>query len=165
MKLKFKEQQYQLDAVENTIRVFNGQPNHGLAEYVIDKGKTYIIQNGKKVPVPHLEFDSAGFKNSDIVLTREEILDNIHKVQTDSNIKLSNDLVDKLGHCQLDIEMETGTGKTYVYTRTIFELNRNYGWSKFIIVVPSIAIREGVSQSLRFTAAQLMQIYSSLKEK
>ena len=96
MKLKFKEQQYQLDAVENTIRVFNGQPNHGLAEYVIDKGKTYIIQNGKKVPVPHLEFDSAGFKNSDIVLTREEILDNIHKVQTDSNIKLSNDLVVKV---------------------------------------------------------------------
>jgi len=160
MKLKFKEQQYQIDAVENTIRVFNGQPNHGLAEYVIDKGKTYIIQNGKKVPVPHLEFDSAGFKNSDIVLTREEILDNIHKVQTDSNIKLSNDLVDKLGHCQLDIEMETGTGKTYVYTRTIFELNRNYGWSKFIIVVPSIAIREGVSQSLSFTEDHFMQIYS-----
>ena len=159
MKLKFKEQQYQLDAVDNTIRVFNGQPNHGLAEYVIDKGKSYIIQNGKKVPVPHLDFDAAGFKNSDIVLTREEILDNIHKVQTDSNIKLSNDLVDRLGHCQLDIEMETGTGKTYVYTRTIFELNQHYGWSKFIIVVPSIAIREGVNQSLEFTEDHFMEIY------
>lgn len=160
MKLKFKEQQYQLDAVENTIRVFNGQPNHGLAEYVIDKGKSYIVQNGKKILVPHLDFDAAGFKNSDIVLTREEILDNIHKVQTDSNIKLSNDLVDKLGHCQLDIEMETGTGKTYVYTRTIFELNQHYGWSKFIIVVPSIAIREGVNQSLEFTENHFMEIYS-----
>lgn len=159
MKLKFKEQQYQLDAVDNTIRVFNGQPNHGLAEYVIDKGKSYIIQNGKKVPVPHLDFDAAGFKNSDIVLTREEILENIHKVQTDSNIKLSNDLVDRLGHCQLDIEMETGTGKTYVYTRTIFELNQHYGWSKFIIVVPSIAIREGVNQSLEFTEDHFMEIY------
>ena len=159
MKLKFKEQQYQLDAVDNTIRVFNGQPNHGLAEYVIDKGKSYIIQNGKKVPVPHLDFDAAGFKNSDIVLTREEVLDNIHKVQTDSNIKLSNDLVDRLGHCQLDIEMETGTGKTYVYTRTIFELNQHYGWSKFIIVVPSIAIREGVNQSLEFTEDHFMEIY------
>lgn len=159
MKLKFKEQQYQLDAVDNTIRVFNGQPNHGLAEYVIDKGKSYIIQNGKKVPVPHLDFDAAGFKNSDIVLTREEILDNIHKVQSDSNIKLSNDLVDRLGHCQLDIEMETGTGKTYVYTRTIFELNQHYGWSKFIIVVPSIAIREGVNQSLEFTEDHFMEIY------
>lgn len=160
MKLKFKEQQYQLDAVENTIRVFNGQPNHGLAEYVIDKGKSYVVQNGKKILIPHFDFDAAGFKNSDIVLTREEILDNIHKVQTDSNIKLSNDLVDKLGHCQLDIEMETGTGKTYVYTRTIFELNQHYGWSKFIIVVPSIAIREGVNQSLEFTENHFMEIYS-----
>ena len=159
MKLKFKEQQYQLDAVENTIRVFNGQPSHGLAEYVIDKGKSYIVQNGKKILVPHLDFDAAGFKNSDIVLTREEILDNIHKVQTDSNIKLSNDLVDRLGHCQLDIEMETGTGKTYVYTRTMFELNLHYGWSKFIIVVPSIAIREGVNQSLEFTEDHFMEIY------
>jgi len=159
MKLKFKEQQYQLDAVENTICVFNGQPNHGLAEYVIDKGKSYIVQNGKKILVPHLDFDAAGFKNSDIVLTREEILDNIHKVQTDSNIKLSNDLVDRLGHCQLDIEMETGTGKTYVYTRTMFELNLHYGWSKFIIVVPSIAIREGVNQSLEFTEDHFMEIY------
>lgn len=159
MKLKFKEQQYQLDAVENAIRVFNGQPNHGLAEYVIDKGKSYIVQNGKKILVTHIDFDAAGFKNSDIVLTKEEILNNIHKVQTDSNIKLSNELVDKLGHCQLDIEMETGTGKTYVYTRTIFELNQRYGWSKFIIVVPSIAIREGVSQSLEFTENHFMEIY------
>lgn len=159
MKLKFKEQKYQLDAVENTIRVFNGQPNHGLAEYVIDKGKAYVIDHGKKIPVSFLDFDTAGFKNSDIVLTREEILENIHKVQTDSNIKLSNDLVDRLGHCQLDIEMETGTGKTYVYTRTIFELNKHYGWSKFIIVVPSIAIREGVNQSLSFTEDHFMEIY------
>lgn len=159
MKLKFKEQQYQLEAVENTVRVFNGQPNNGMLEYVIDKGKAYVIQNGKKVPISFLDLDTAGFKNSDIVLNKEEILDNIHKVQTESNIKLSNDLVDKLGHCQLDIEMETGTGKTYVYTRTIFELNRRYGWSKFIIVVPSIAIREGVSQSLNFTEDHFMEIY------
>ena len=159
MKLKFKEQQYQIDAVENTIHVFNGQPNHGLSEYIIDQGKTYVIQNGKKKLVQEFDFDTAGFKNSDIVLSKEEILDNIHKVQTDSNIKLSNDLVDRLGHCQLDIEMETGTGKTYVYTRTIFELNQHYGWSKFIIVVPSIAIREGVNQSLEFTEDHFMEIY------
>ena len=159
MKLKFKEQQYQLEAVENTVKVFNGQPNNGMLEYVIDKGKAYVVQNGKKVPISYLDFDTAGFKNSDIILTRDEILENIHKVQQESNIKLSNDLVDKLGHCQLDIEMETGTGKTYVYTRTIFELNKRYGWSKFIIVVPSIAIREGVSQSLGFTEDHFMEIY------
>ena len=159
MKLKFKEQQYQIDAVENTIRVFSGQPNHGLAEYTIDKGKAYIVKNGKKIPVSHLEFDTAGFMNSDIVLTKEEILENIHKVQLDSNIKLSSEVVARLGHCQLDIEMETGTGKTYVYTRTIFELNKHYGWSKFIIVVPSVAIREGVNQSLGFTEDHFMEIY------
>ena len=160
MKLRFKEQQYQIDAVENTVNVFNGQPNHGLAEYVIDKGKTFVIEHGKKILVPNIEYDFAGFKNSDVVLTREQILDNIHKVQKESNIKLSNDLVDRLGHCQLDIEMETGTGKTYVYTRTIFELNKRYGWSKFIVVVPSIAIREGVNQSLSVTEDHFMELYN-----
>ena len=62
MKLKFKEQQYQSDAVDNTIRVFSGQPNHGLAEYVIDKGKSYIIQNGKKIPMQNLDFDPVIFQ-------------------------------------------------------------------------------------------------------
>lgn len=122
-----------------------------MAEYVIDKGKTYIVQNGKKVLVPSFDFDeNAGYKNSDIELSQEEILSNIHQIQSESNIKLSSEVVSNLGHCQLDIEMETGTGKTYVYTKTIFELNQRYGWSKFIIVVPSIAIREGVSQSLLY---------------
>ena len=92
MKLKFKVQQYQSEAVENTIKVFNGQPNKGLAEYVVDKGKSYIVQNGKKVQVQTFEFDDiAGYRNSDIELTQDEILNNIHKVQTDSNIKLSNE--------------------------------------------------------------------------
>lgn len=159
MKLKFKEQQYQLDAVENTVRVFNGQPNRGMAEYVIDKGITYVIDHERKIQVTNIDFDTVGFRNNEIVLSREQILDNIHKVQTDSNIKLSNDVVARLGHCQLDIEMETGTGKTYVYTRTMFELNKLYGWSKFIIVVPSIAIREGVNQSLSFTEDHFMEIY------
>ena len=159
MKLKFKEQQYQLDAVENTVRVFNGQPNHGMAEYVIDKGIIYVIDHERKIQVTNIDFDTVGFRNNEIVLSREQILDNIHKVQTDSNIKLSNDVVARLGHCQLDIEMETGTGKTYVYTRTMFELNKLYGWSKFIIVVPSIAIREGVNQSLSFTEDHFMEIY------
>lgn len=160
MELKFKIQQYQSDAVENTVKVFNGQPNKGLAEYVIDKGKTYVIHNGKKVQVQTLDLEeNAGYRNSDIELSQQQILENIHKVQSASNIKLSNEVVANLGHCQLDIEMETGTGKTYVYTRTIFELNKLYGWSKFIIVVPSIAIREGVSQSLNFTEDHFMELY------
>src|SRR5574344_2025088 len=160
MKLKFKVQQYQTDAVENTVRVFNGQPNKGLAEYVVDNGKTYIVQNGKKALVQTFDFEeTAGYRNSDIELSQQNILDNIHKIQSESNIKLSSDVVANLGHCQLDIEMETGTGKTYVYTRTIFELNQRYGWSKFIIVVPSIAIREGVKKSFSMMEEHFMDQY------
>src|SRR5574344_2034247 len=161
MKLKFKIQQYQTDAVDNTIRVFNGQPNKGLAEYVVDKGKTYVMDNGKLTEVTKLEFDddATGYKNGDISLTKEDLLNNIHLVQNENNIRLSDDLVDKLGHCQLDIEMETGTGKTYVYIKTMFEMNKLYGWTKFIVVVPSIAIREGVKKSFDMTVDHFMELY------
>lgn len=167
MKLKFKIQQYQTDAVDNTVKVFNGQPNSGLTEYVVDKGKTYKKVKGTLVEVKKedlLQFDddaddTTGYKNGDVVLTKDELLNNIHQVQTDSNISLSSDLVDRLGHCQLDIEMETGTGKTYVYIKTMFELNQLYGWTKFIVVVPSIAIREGVKKSFDITTEHFMELY------
>ena len=167
MKFKFKIQQYQTDAVENTVHVFNGQPNKGLTEYIVDKGKTYKKEKGKLVEVgteDQLQFkdetdESTGYKNGDIVLSKDELLKNIHQVQTDSNIRLSSDLVDKLGHCQLDVEMETGTGKTYVYIKTMFELNKLYGWTKFIVVVPSIAIREGVKKSFDMTTDHFMELY------
>lgn len=161
MKLKFKIQQYQTDAVENVVKVFNGQPNKGLAEYVVDKGKTYEKDNGKLIEVKniHFEEDSTGYKNGDIVLTKDELLKNIHQVQTENNIRLSNEVVDKLGHCQLDVEMETGTGKTYVYIKTMFELNKLYGWTKFIVVVPSVAIREGVKKSFDITVDHFMEFY------
>lgn len=161
MKLKFKIQQYQTDAVENVVKVFNGQPNKGLAEYVVDKGKTYVKDNGKLTEVKniHFEEDSTGYKNGDIVLTKDELLKNIHQVQTENNIRLSNEVVDKLGHCQLDVEMETGTGKTYVYIKSMFELNKLYGWTKFIVVVPSVAIREGVKKSFDITVNHFMEHY------
>jgi len=166
MKFKFKIQQYQTDAVENAVKVFNGQPNKGLTEYVVDKGKTYKKEKGKLVEVidsktlfGYEEEDSTGYKNGDIVLTKDELLANIHHVQNDSNIRLSSDVVDKLGHCQLDIEMETGTGKTYVYIKSMFELNKLYGWTKFIVVVPSIAIREGVKKSFDITVDHFMELY------
>ena len=167
MKFKFKIQQYQTDAVENTVHVFNGQPNKGLTEYIVDKGKTYKKEKGKLVEVgteDQLQFEdetdeSTGYKNGDIVLSKDELLKSIHQVQTDSNIRLSSDLVDKLGHCQLDVEMETGTGKTYVYIKTMFELNKLYGWTKFIVVVPSIAIREGVKKSFDMTTDHFMELY------
>ena len=161
MKLKFKIQQYQTDAVENVVKVFNGQPNKGLAEYIVDKGKTYIKESGRLREVKRLEYagDDLGYKNGEMVLSRQDLLKNIHQVQTESNIRLSDDLVDKLGCCQLDIEMETGTGKTYVYIKTMFELNKLYGWTKFIVVVPSIAIREGVKKSFDITMDHFMEHY------
>lgn len=161
MKLKFKIQQYQTDAVDNTVRVFAGQPNQGLTEYVVDKGKTYEKQDGKLVEVGIIRYedDFTGYKNGEITLTRDELLKNILQVQTDSNIRLSGAVVDNLGHCQLDIEMETGTGKTYVYIKSMFELNKLYGWTKFIVVVPSIAIREGVKKSFDITVDHFMELY------
>lgn len=72
---------------------------------------------------------------------------------------ISDSLVDSMGACSLDIEMETGTGKTYVYIKTMFELNKRYGWSKFIVVVPSIAIREGVKKSFEITQDHFMEHY------
>lgn len=80
-------------------------------------------------------------------------------MQSENNIKLSSSLVKDLGRCSLDIEMETGTGKTYVYIKTMFELNKKYGWSKFIVVVPSIAIREGVKKSFEITVDHFMEHY------
>lgn len=96
--------------------------------------------------------NDSGFKNEALQLTDEQVLRNIQVLQNESNIHQSSRLVAPMGRCSLDIEMETGTGKTYVYIKTMFELNKRYGWSKFIVVVPSIAIREGVKKSFEITA-------------
>lgn len=161
MKLQFKIQQYQTDAVESTVDIFNGQPNQGLLEYKMDQGKVYVIDNGKRIEQKGMGFSEydTGYKNGDIVLSEEELLKNIHQIQTQNNIHLSNEVIKRLGACQLDIEMETGTGKTYVYIKTMFELNKRYGWTKFIVVVPSIAIREGVKKSFDITQDHFMEQY------
>ncbi len=101
-----------------------------------------------------------GFKNTAIALTDAELLESVRNMQARNNIKQSSSLVKHLGRCSLDIDMETGTGKTYVYIKTIFELNKQYGWSKFIIVVPSIAIREGIKTSFEYTQEHFMEHYS-----
>ena len=100
-----------------------------------------------------------GYRNCEVQLLPKEILANIRKVQSWGEIKLSDNLVPSIGACSLDIEMETGTGKTYVYIKTMFELNKRYGWSKFIVVVPSIAIREGVGKSFRMLEDHFMEHY------
>lgn len=161
MKLKFKIQQYQTDAVESTVDIFNGQPNQGLLDYKMDQGKVYVIDNGKRIEQKGIGFSEydTGYKNGEIVLSEDELLKNIHQIQTQNNIHLSNEVIKRLGACQLDIEMETGTGKTYVYVKTMFELNKRYGWTKFIVVVPSIAIREGVKKSFDITQDHFMELY------
>ena len=103
--------------------------------------------------------NDSGFKNEALQLTDQELLQNIRALQAEANIHQSDKLVAPLGRCSLDIEMETGTGKTYVYIKTMFELNKRYGWSKFIVVVPSIAIREGVKKSFEITADHFMECY------
>ena len=153
MKFKFKIQQYQTDAVEQTVNVFAGQPSKKNFQYRRDLGKT----DGRIV----YDEDYVGWRNNDVELSDAQLLDNIHAQQTIGDIPPSKQLVhpDGLGRCSLDIEMETGTGKTYVYIKTMFELNRRYGWSKFIVVVPSIAIREGVYKSFQMLEEHFMQLY------
>jgi type III restriction enzyme len=155
MKLKFKKQAYQTNAVEAVANCFAGQPLNTSFKYYIDPG---LLKSGQKDGP--LEY--SGFRNQEINKSIN-VLENIHAVQRHQNLTLSlEQVVDKKTGCaiNLDIEMETGTGKTYCYIKTIFELNKRYGWSKFIIVVPSIAIREGVYKSLTITADHFLEDYS-----
>lgn len=166
MKFNFKIQQYQTDAVDAVVRVFDGQGFYDRTSYIRDIGRTIGSdehQMQMAMPDEQLDmFDSAddmGYKNEMVELSDEQLLSNIQTLQKQNNIKLSSSLVKDLGRCSLDIEMETGTGKTYVYIKTMFELNKKYGWSKFIVVVPSIAIREGVKKSFEITADHFMEYY------
>ena len=172
MKFNFKIQQYQTDAVEAVARVFAGQGLYEKTVYRRDVGKTKKMLDfeGNEMDIgiqmkSRLDEDEAdllsdtGYKNELVELSDEQLLQNIQQLQNENNIKMSNSLVKALGRCSLDIEMETGTGKTYVYIKTMFELNKRYGWSKFIVVVPSIAIREGVKKSFEITADHFMEHY------
>ena len=155
MKLKFKKQQYQTNAVESVADCFSGQPKNTGIQYRIDPGR---VEAG--APQQRGLLDEDGFKNTDMALSHVTLLENIHTVQRRQNLPLSAALVsNKVCPVNLDVEMETGTGKTYCYIKTMFELNQRYGWSKFIVVVPSIAIREGVYKSLEITAEHFLQDY------
>lgn len=168
MKFSFKIQQYQTDAVDAVARVFQGQPYNAGVSYLRDIGnlpstpqQISVLQSSEDSTQVEFQdvLDDSGFKNEALQLTDEQILHNIQNIQNESNIHQSTQLVAPLGRCSLDVEMETGTGKTYVYIKTMFELNKRYGWSKFIVVVPSIAIREGVKKSFEITADHFMECY------
>lgn len=149
MKLKFKTQSYQTKAVESVIDCFTGQP------YV--DGISFRVNNLEKNRIIPEE---DGFKNHEIQIPDHIILGNVKNVQKKQNLNQSTSLNKNTNCINLDIEMETGTGKTYCYIKTIFELNLKYGWSKFIIIVPSIAIREGVFKSLEITKDHFAETYT-----
>ena len=151
MKFKFKIQQYQTDAVECIARVFDGEP-------CIDK--TLYRRDIGKVDSTMLRLENEeGYSNHELVLSENNLLENIRQLQLENDIKKSEKLNKNLGLVNLDIEMETGTGKTYVYIKSMFELNKRYGWSKFVVVVPSIAIREGVAKSFEMLETHFFEHY------
>ena len=158
MKFKFTIQGYQTDAVNSVVKVFSGQPFQDKVSYRRDAGS----QDDDRTLFNWQQSDEdlfMGFANAPVALSETQLLHNIREVQNDSNIKESSSLAKHLGACSLDVEMETGTGKTYVYIKTMFELNKRYGWSKFIVVVPSIAIREGVQKSFQMMQDHFMEQY------
>jgi type III restriction enzyme len=148
MKLQFKYQQYQTDATSAVVRCFEGQRKGGRKDIVsrktIDRGLF-----GTEIEVEEI------FSNKKLEITHGDILKNVQTLQKEQGLKV----IDKLDGLNFIIEMETGTGKTYVYTKTMYELNKHYGWNKFIIMVPSVAIREGVHKSLEITAEHFQEIY------
>lgn len=152
MKLKFKNQPFQTAAVSAVVDCFRGQPFHR-------HGTRYRVDPGKKEN-SQLNLDDSGFRNADLELTETELISNIQNVQKRGSLPISSGLIsNKVSRINLDVEMETGTGKTYCYIKTMFELNAKYGWSKFIIIVPSIAIREGVYKSLSITTDHFSETY------
>ncbi|MFQ6808945.1 MAG: type III restriction-modification system endonuclease [Blautia sp.] len=151
MKLQFKHQKFQADAAKAVVDVFAGQP-YLTPSYMMDRGTgNYQISLTD-------EQDFTGWGNQRIVpeLSNQIILEHIQKIQRDNQIEPSSKLE---GTYNLTIEMETGVGKTYTYIKTMYELNKHYGWSKFIIVVPSIAIREGVYKSFQVTQEHFAEEY------
>ena len=156
MKFKFTIQPYQTEAVESVVGVFAGQPFHDRFTYRRDVEVERTLENWQMSE----EELSMGFANNQVRLEPGQLLTNVNRMQSRNNIHLDRALVlEGLGCCSLDVEMETGTGKTYVYIKTMFELNKQYGWSKFIVVVPSVAIREGVKKSFETMQDHFMEFY------
>ena len=166
MKIKFKTQAYQSAAVQAVVDCFAGQATaHGGVRYRLDPGTGQQTPSSPQAALaledtPTTDEQEAAFRNSHITLTSGQLLDNIQKVQRHQNLPVSPRLVStKVCGINLDVEMETGTGKTYCYIKTMFDLHEAYGWSKFIVVVPSIAIREGVTKSLEIMADHFLETY------
>ncbi len=154
MKIQYRHQKFQADAAKAVVDVFAGQPNL-TPTYMMDRGSgNYQIGVNE-------ELDFTGFGNQKIVpeLSDRQILEQLNKVQRTNQIKPSEKLEGRENGYNLTVEMETGVGKTYTYIKTMFELNKHYGWSKFIVIVPSVAIREGVYKSFEMTQEHFAEEY------
>ena len=165
MKLQFKQQDFQIEAVKSVVDCFAGQPLK-TNRFTLERSKELIRkarQAAAGISVMDFEVENAiGYRNGTIQITDQQLLDNIKIVQSNNDIPVINSLQrpsnDKSGY-HFTIEMETGTGKTYTYIRTMYELHKQYGWSKFIIIVPSIAIREGVYKTFQVTQEHFQELY------
>ena len=150
MQIRYKHQRFQTEAARSIANAFTGQPkSDGQSDHTIDQGKNKGL------------FKLAGFGNKNVVLAREAVCENVRAVQTEQGLKPVDYLQDLQGvGMAFTIEMETGTGKTYTYIKTMYELNERYGWTKFVVVVPSIAIREGVLKSFESMQEHFAQEYN-----
>ncbi len=149
MKLRFKHQKFQEDAVKATCDIFTGQLN---------KTRQFLVDPGSDDSMLAL-LENNGFGNSEVMLDESQLLKNLHEIQCQQGLK-PNSKIERLNHKPVfTVEMETGTGKTYTYIKTMYELNARYGWCKFIVVVPSIAIREGVYKTFQTTADHFAEEY------
>ena len=165
MKLQFKEQDFQVNAVQAVVDCFEGQPLK-TNRFTLERSKE-LIRKAKQAAtgVQTIDFEieeEIGYRNSAIQLMETQMLKNIQEVQKKNDLHESQQIERprgvKLGY-NITIEMETGTGKTYTYIRTMYELHKKYGWSKFIVIVPSIAIREGVYKSFQVTQDHFQELY------
>lgn len=151
MKIKFEENlDYQLEAINSITDIFAGQEANK-ALFTVEK------QSGQlKLGAVESEL---GIGNG-LLLFPEEILENLNKIQTKNGVSKTKSL--KRNDYHFSVKMETGTGKTYVYLRTIMELNKKYNFTKFIIVVPTIAIKEGVYKTLEITKEHFKSLYDNV---
>ena len=154
MKIQYRRQKFQADAAKAVVDVFAGQP-YLIPTYRMDRGS-----GNYQISVTE-ERDFTGFSNQRIVpeLSDQRILEQLNKIQRLHQIKPSDKLEGRENGYNLTVEMETGVGKTYTYIKTMFELNKRYGWSKFIVIVPSVAIREGVYKSFEMTQEHFAEEY------
>lgn len=148
-------QDFQLEAIQSVVNLFDGQPQN--LERLVSTLSGFIPDSNETAPLEFVRSFEVGAVGNNLIVDRAVVLTNLQNVQDDNGLEVSGQLVgDSL---EFDVEMETGTGKTYVYLRTIFELYKKYNFTKFVILVPSVAIREGVATSIRLMKDHFSLLY------